>query len=376
MKSRYFLNLSSIYRILRLILEILNYKSAFFKLLKPKKFIKFWGLFLSTIIILGSFYPFNSAEAGIFSFFEKMFVNSGTQEAMVVNSQTMPLLSAPLNEDPAAGKGGGNITIVNDNALLPDVGPLGSIADVEDQKNQNDQISIYMVREGDSLSQIAKMFGVSVNTIIWANNIKRGDLIKTGQTLIILPISGINYTVKDGDTLAGIAEKFKGDADEIIQFNNLPLDGGLAVGTEIIIPNGETALPVYSSGYVQREVGGAGGPLYSGYYLRPISNGRKSQGLHGYNAVDLAAPCGEPILAAASGDVMIARSYGWNGGYGKYIVISHSNATQTLYAHNSENIVSTGWHVVQGQVIGYIGATGNSTGCHVHFEVRGAANPF
>ena len=61
---------------------------------------------------------------------------------------------------------------------------------------------------------------------------------------------------------------------------------------------------------------------------------------------------------------------------GNYIVITHSNDTQTLYAHNSSNIVTAGWHVVQGQVIGYIGRTGKTTGCHIHFEVRGAKNPF
>lgn len=330
------------------------------------------------VIFLSPFVLNNSAEAGIFSFFTSVFGerNNISYELVELNSQTMPLLTAALNENPAAGKGGGNITIVNESALLPDVGPLGSIIDVEEQRSATDQISVYIVREGDSLSQIAKMFGVSVNTIIWANDIKRGDLIQTGQSLVILPITGLKYTIQKGDTIAGIARKFKGDADEIVQFNDFSLDGGLAVGTEIIIPDGETSLPILSPSSFSTRVRGTNGPLYTGYYIKPINGGKKSQGLHGYNGVDLAASCGEPIFASASGDVIASRSSGWNGGYGKYIVVRHPNGTQTLYAHNNSNIVGVGWHVVQGQVIGYVGRTGRSTGCHVHFEVRGAKNPF
>ena len=91
--------------------------------------------------------------------------------------------------------------------------------------------------------------------------------------------------------------------------------------------------------------------------------------------MDLAAPTGTPILASAIGEVIISRT-GWNGGYGNYVVIAHSNGTQTVYAHNSSNIVYAGQTVVQGQVIGYVGSTGRSTGAHLHFEVRGAKNPF
>ncbi|MDO8482413.1 MAG: M23 family metallopeptidase, partial [bacterium] len=73
---------------------------------------------------------------------------------------------------------------------------------------------------------------------------------------------------------------------------------------------------------------------------------------------------------------IVSKNYGWNGGYGEYVVISHSNGTQTLYSHMSENITYPGMRVSQGQVIGYVGSTGKSTGSHLHFEVRGAKNPF
>lgn len=260
-------------------------------------------------------------------------------------------------------------------ALLPDSGPLGTIADIEDG-HKSDQISIYIVREGDSLSQIAKMFGVTTNTIIWANDIKRGDLISIGQELVILPISGVRHTVEKGDTLRSIVKEYSGNLEEIMEFNDLSENTVLTIGDIVVIPDGEITTPTYSTASSQTSVQNTGGPSYDNYYIRPLSGGVKTQGIHGYNGVDIGAPVGTPIFASAGGNVIISRSQGWNGGYGTYIVIKHDNGTQTLYAHNSENIVRTGWHVVQGQVIGYVGSTGKSTGPHLHFEVRGAKNPF
>lgn len=318
--------------------------------------------------------PFAQA-GGFFSIFEKIFSKSEAEEQSAPsNSQLIPLLKATLKPDTESGLGGGDISYVGQSALLAEMGPLGSVADISDNPSP-EQITIYVVQKRDSLAQIAKMFGVSVNTIIWANDLNRGSLIREGQTLVILPVSGIQHVIKEGDTIEGIAKKWKGDIDEIIQFNDLKPDQKLIIGTTIIIPDGEAALPapVYSSGSVYR---GGNGPSYSGYYIRPVAGGRKTQGLHGYNGVDLAVPCGSPIMASASGDVSMSKIGGWNRGYGNFITISHPNGTQTLYAHNSSNIVGTGWHVVQGQVIGYVGSTGKSTGCHVHFEVRGAKNPW
>lgn len=358
----------------RLILEKLQ--APEWKNRRGKKFVLF------SLIVLGifGFACISVADAGFFDFVGKIFTNGseefvGPPVVLSLNSQNVSLLSAVLNPNPVAGYGGGGPTIINNSALLADVGPNGSMVEIEEEIANNDRISLYIVREGDSLSQIAEMFGVTTNTIIWANDIDRGDLIQVGQELVILPITGLRYIVKSGDTAKSLAVKFKSDAEEIILYNDLSADGSLAVGEEIIIPDGEIPYkptPVYSG----RTARGTSGPNYVGYYIRPISGGRKSQGLHGYNGVDLATYCGAPIFAAATGDVIISRSYGWNGGYGSYIVISHSNGTQTLYAHNSRNIVTRGWHVVQGQIIGYIGTTGKSTGCHVHFEVRGAKNPF
>lgn len=301
------------------------------------------------------------------------------------NSQTVPLLAPAVNLDPSPAVGGGDITIEGA-ALLPQAGPEGTAADIANAP-QSASISVYTVHAGDTLQSIAQMFGVSVNTIVWANNIK--SAIQPGDQLIILPMTGVQYTVKKGDTLQSIAKAYKADAGEIAQYNNLDDNAALTAGDSILIPNGEVAAaptPVRSkpssagsgkkAGAFEPYLGGSG-PSIPGYYSWPIAGGVITQGLHGWNAVDIGAPKGTSIFAAAAGTVIIARNNGaWNGGYGNYVVISHPNGTQTLYGHMSVVLTSVGAHVSAGDTIGKVGSTGESTGPHLHFEVRGAKNPF
>jgi len=153
----------------------------------------------------------------------------------------------------------------------------------------------------------------------------------------------------------------------------LPADGAIAADDILIIPDGEIYIPV--SVYVSA-------PNYlntlktiDGYFITPIT-GRNWGILHPNNAVDIANSCGTPIYATAAGSVTVSDAVGWNGGYGKYVKIKHPNGIDTLYAHNSQNLVTVGDAVKQGQLIALVGTTGRSTGCHLHFEVRGARNPF
>ncbi|MDD5068041.1 MAG: peptidoglycan DD-metalloendopeptidase family protein [Candidatus Pacebacteria bacterium] len=285
----------------------------------------------------------------------------------------MPLLQASVSAGLDSMRSTGDISVEKD-SLLPETGPSGSIADIEG--SQSDQISTYIVREGDTLPAIAKMFDVSVNTIVWANDIKGGKIIP-GETLVILPVSGVTYAIKEGDTLKTVAKKFNGDETEIIQFNDLPQDGTLLVGAEIIIPDGEIDTPAPVSkpkSGTSRIVKGYSGPKYAGYYIHPIIGGHKTQGLHGYNAVDIGTPIGTPVRATAAGTVIISKTYGWNGGYGQYVAIKHSNGTETLYAHLSKNLVKVGQRVEQGEEIALTGLTGKTTGPHLHYEVRGGYN--
>jgi len=288
-----------------------------------------------------------------------------------VHNLNTPALRPANHIDPNPAKGGGDIAITGGVALLPESGPSGTIADIQDKKPSADQISIYVVREGDTLSQIAEMFDVTTNTVLWSNDLKSARDIHPGDTLVILPIDGIEHVVAKGDTAASLAKKYKADAAEILSFNNIE---ALKVGETIIIPHGVEA-PTPKA----RSVGTArisGGPSLIGYFLRPLLGGIKTQGIHGYNGIDIGVPVGTPVMASAPGTVLVARSSGYNGGYGRYIVVQHPNGTQTLYAHLSEIYVSSGSNVSQGEVIGASGNSGRSTGPHLHYEVHGARNPF
>lgn len=306
-------------------------------------------------------------------------------DAVAGNLQTFTFLQPAMNFNPAPSVGGGDITIVDGSALMPEEGPSGTLADIVKPKNPT--ISTYIVHAGDTVGGVAKLFGVTAGTIRSANDLSSGSVLQVGQKLVILPITGINYTVRKGDTLESIAKSHGGDPAEIASYNGVD-NSTLAAGVSIIIPNGEVAAAP-SSGKTTahakvkvgnepaHNVGPQGDAAEIGYYIAPLSHYIETQGIHGYNAVDLAAPSGTPIMAAAAGDVIVARAGGWNGGYGSYVVIQHDNGSQTLYSHMSKVATYDGEHVVQGQVIGYVGKTGLATGPHVHFEIRnGIRNPF
>ena len=320
------------------------------------------------------------ASASLFSIpallqsFTKETSAAGTKQ----NSQTISLLSPATNIDPRAAVGGGDIAFVGGSALISEDGPSGTAADVETALPEATAISVYTVHKGDTLAGIAKMFGVTVNTIKGANDLK-GGVIREGDTLVILPITGVRHTVTKGDTLASLAKKYHADAQEIAQYNDLS-GASLAVGASLIIPDGELVVaptPVKKTSVGVNLYKGGSGPDLGGYYAWPVNGGVLTQGIHGYNSVDIGASSGTGILAAAAGRVIIANaSGGWNGGYGNYIVIQHDNGTQTLYAHASKLYVSAGQYVGRGATIAAVGRTGKATGSHLHFEVRGATNPF
>ena len=327
------------------------------------------------IIACAALFAFSkNAHGSLFSFISSML---SSQEASAKisplppsqNSQTIALLQAAVNSDPNPNKAT-EVSPVNANALVADIASSQGTGGPEEI---NTQISIYTVRPGDNLSTIAEMFDVSVNTIMWANDLKKSSSIQPGQTLVILPVSGITYTVVKGDTIKGIVTKYKVDLQEVLDYNDISINSTLAVGDKIIIPDAEiqTISPTHTASGTTK----GGLPSYSGYYLRPVQ-GVKTQGIHGHNGVDIANSIGTSIIASAEGVVISSMTGGWNGGYGNYIIISHPNGTQTLYAHTSKNLVRAGQYVNQGEKIALLGNTGKSTGPHLHFEIRGAKNPF
>lgn len=236
------------------------------------------------------------------------------------------------------------------------------------------EIIDYKVESGDTLSSIASKFGVSSDTIRWANDLT-GDQIKPGQLLKILPVAGVAYTVKSGDTLESVAKKFSAEAQAIMDFpfNDVPDDFSLKIGQLLIVPDGsppEIKAPRPKPQYL------AQGPTSSAFsapggaqFIWP-TNGILTQYFSWYHpGIDIANRAG-PAVAASDGGVVLVAGWPDSSGYGNRVVLDHGNGYTSLYAHLSNIYVSAGQTVSRGQLIGQMGSTGRSTGTHTHLEIH------
>ena len=326
-------------------------------------------VFIATLIAMNSIVNYvreHPDSTRLFIFFQPLISTPGDsfREIMPFN------LSSIASENSVDIESSGSAVIesaVADRAVLLSVGsPISNVVPTRGG------VLIYKVQRGDSLSRIAANFGISINTISWANqNLKSGSL-KLGQELVILPVSGVLHEIKDGETLDSIADLYGVSPQRILGTNPRLKSVSLtfSVGETLVIPDTKPLRMESLSGLTSL-------PNLAGYFSIPTTGWNWGQ-LHSYNAVDIANACGTPVYAAAEGLIIESRG-GWNGGYGNYILIEHSNGTQTRYAHNQKNLFTVGDYVAQGDIIAYIGNTGNThgpTGCHVHFEVKGARNPF
>jgi len=351
-----------------------------------KRLIAGTSIFVFSLVIALS--SSKTAHAGLVSFLNSVLGGeqvSANEDILntASNSQTMVLPIPAVNINPNPDKSFDMVPVSGNETLVADIASTNSTS-----TDVSNTISTYVVRNGDTVSGVAKMFNVSVNTILWANDLSKKSVLKTGQTLVILPVTGIRYVVQKNDTVLALAKKYHADVAEIYDFNNIDSSTKLVVGQSLVIPDAEVeSAPVASSdikhpatkGDIYEPIIGniSNLPSFPNYFACPVQNARLTQKLHGRNAIDLAAPVGTPLLASAAGTVIISKSNGaWNGGYGNFVVISHPNGTQTLYGHMLRTSVAIGQSVSQGQTIGYIGMTGLTTGPHVHFEIRGAKNPF
>jgi LysM repeat protein len=335
------------------------------------------SILTSSILVGVLFVSTRVTEADFLSSLASIFTG---EQAYALQANVSPI-SIIEDKNSKAGIEDGNFdeiiidNIYDDKALSPNVGLMGLDGkDILDYSEED--ISVYVVRKGDSISQIADMFEVSTNTILWANDMKKGDKLVEGDTLMILPVSGVKHTVLKGQTLKGIANKYNADISDIASFNGIATNAELALGDELIIPDAEMVNVEAPQKPKTNSINNIKTTLktLAGYFINPVPGYKRvSQKLHGKNGVDLAAPTGTKIVASASGTVLLARN-GYNGGYGNMVIIKHSNGTQTLYAHQSKIATSTGDHVSQGETIGYVGSTGRSTGPHLHYEIRGARN--
>ena len=267
-----------------------------------------------------------------------------------------------------------DLNIIGSTVLGPSAPPflvsgrvLGALAGIPEKK----EIEEYIVENRDNLSSIAQKFGISLETLLWANDLTLNSVLRPGQKLVILPISGLLHVVREGDTLSELSQIYQAKLSDIVAFNELSNEARIYAGDFLIIPEGQK--PKISQSYVQI-------PLSQSYFICPIpAPCRITQGLHWFNAIDFSnGKCGEPVFAAAGGEV---QRTGYGSISGNYVRISHPNGVITFYGHLAKIGVSPGQRVYQGQIIGYTGYSGltiprGPAGCHLHFDVRFARNPF
>lgn len=346
----------------------------------PKDPFSFMGVISVALFIIFSFLPFLNTFSGIagssFYLSEDSSLSATSPEASSEAPSQNHFLSSA---DEFSGELS-SFFLIEKNSLRAATPPvavsaqvLGSLGASYDFAGEEKIIREYIVESGDTLSSLAEQFNISLDTILWANDLGRKSTLKIGQKLVIPPVSGVIHHVKSRDTVSEIAGTYKAKTGEIVAFNDLSDEDDIYIGDILIIPNGVMpSLPAKTAAAQPVQA-----PVSSVYFIAP-TKGKISQGLHWYNAIDFCNPCGSLVFAAAQGTVQ-RIGYGWNDGYGNYLTILHPNGVVTLYAHLSQISVSSGTDVSQGTIIGRIGNTGHTvgaTGCHVHFEVRGAQNPF
>lgn len=230
------------------------------------------------------------------------------------------------------------------------------------------RIIVHTVQRGETISQIAAMYGIDENTIMAANDLPNANTIMVGQKLNILSIPGAIHTVKRGESLWEIARTYQTDMNEIVAFNELENPNRIRPSQELVIP-GARAASIGSAIRSERLISADGRLLraFSWPVTGRISSRYGPRWGRMHHGIDVAVNTGTPIRAAARGRVSYA---GWNGGYGNLVIIDHGNNIETRYAHLSRITVKVGQYVNRGALIAYSGNTGNSTGPHLHFEIR------
>ncbi|MFA5069824.1 MAG: M23 family metallopeptidase [Patescibacteria group bacterium] len=279
------------------------------------------------------------------------------------------LISRPITEyavitaeNPLITTEGGSVLVKN---TLPDTSSAGQ---------PREAIEYYQVKGGDTISTIAGKFGISTNTILWANGLNDTDYIKPGQTLTIPPVSGVFYKVQKNDTLSSIAKKFKADENTIMEFNLLADASAIDIDDQIMIPGGQIEAPAptpkKSTSFASIFSGNAppSARVPEGSRLLWPTPSHKINQYYKWRhaAIDIDGNYSSPIYAAENGT---AEKVGQGTGYGNVIIVNHGGGKKTVYAHLSKFFIKQGQSVSKGQTIGMMGCTGWCTGTHLHFEV-------
>jgi len=300
--------------------------------------------------------------------YSRPFLHLATMGVLGVGVISAPFLASTYpvfsSSDPLAFNSDSSQQSINvgDNVFQTDV-----------SQKPRDKVIVYTVQKGDTISTIAQKFGISQDTIRWANDLTN-DSLNVGDTLKILPVTGVSYKVQKGDTVYSIAKKLDTEAQKIVDFpfNDFanPETFSLVEGQMLVVPDG---VKPSEQPFIKRQIYIAQGPISvsSAGFTWPISGGISQFASWYHMAIDITNPFGTPIVAGQSGTVTKISTGTWDGGYGNNIVIDGGGGYQTLYAHMSGVNVGVGQEVSAGKtVIGYVGNTGRSTGPHLHFEIR------
>lgn len=252
------------------------------------------------------------------------------------------------------------------------------------------QVVTYTIQQDDNIFNIAAQLGLEPQTIVWSNRETIQDapwLIQPGMELFILPVDGVYHTVRAGESVESIAEEYDVDPEALYnEWNDLEEGQRLREGMLLVVPGAQGEEVAWkppessyasssSSSYSYGVCQGVSytGPGANGWFILPTGSTRVS-GWYFHDprnpthiGLDYACDSGDPIYAADNGVVTIS---GWNGGYGNMVEMSHGNGYVTRYGHFSQLAVGCGQPVRQGDLLGYCGTTGWSTGPHLHFEIR------
>ena len=248
------------------------------------------------------------------------------------------------------------------------------ITSIEAAQKYRDEPIEYIVQSGDTISSIAEEYEISEETVMWQNNLSKYSIIRPGQKLLILPISGVTHKVVKGDTLSKIATRYKADEQKIIDYNKLVDASDISVGQLLIVPEGTPYRPPLATTQLA--------PIKQIFEEPIVDPGRESGKMFWPNGcrritqyfswrhigLDIACPRGTPIKAADDG--VVTKMALLSTGYGHHVIIDHGNGKSTLYGHMDDVYVREGQTVQRGEILGLEGSTGKSTGPHLHFEVR------
>ena len=223
----------------------------------------------------------------------------------------------------------------------------------------------YTIGEGENLTTISRKIGVNLDTLVSVNKITNANKLKPGQKIIIPNRNGLLYTIKQNENIEEVANKYDIQLNRILAFNKIDEISDIEIGDDIFLPGAKYTLDERIEKF---------GQMFSlpvtvtrisslfGYRIHPITKVRTK-----HTGVDIPGSLNTPVYAARKGKVIFA---GYSGGYGNLVIVRHDKGYTTYYGHLNKITTKIGANVGVGVMIGRMGSTGNSTGSHLHFEVR------